>query len=150
MKRLKMCFVLSFLLSLISSNVMAADFDWFRDLNTRARANIQEFRARIGARFKIGNVEIDAVLENYEDPADAYIALRLGEMSGYPIARVTEQYRSHKGKGWGVIAKNLGIKPGSDEFHALKKGYDLYDNQGHGKHGAEGKNKGKSKGKKKK
>ena len=33
-----------------------------------------------------------------------------------------DEYRNNKGQGWGVIAKNLGIKPGSDEFHALKAG----------------------------
>jgi hypothetical protein len=35
---------------------------------------------------------------------------------------VVREYKAHKGQGWGVIAKNLGIKPGSKEFHALKKG----------------------------
>jgi hypothetical protein len=31
-------------------------------------------------------------------------------------------YQASKGKGWGVIAKELGIKPGSPAFHALKEG----------------------------
>ena len=37
-----------------------------------------------------------------------------------------KRYKSDKGKGWGVLAKSLGIKPGSQEFHALKSGDDLY------------------------
>ena len=44
-------------------------------------------------------------------------------------------------KGWGVIAKNLGIKPGSEEFHALKTGR-LYSRSG----GASSKKKHKGKG----
>jgi hypothetical protein len=65
------------------------------------------------------------VLSNVETPADAYMVLRLGEMSGQPTDRVTERYRSSKGQGWGNLAKSLGIKPGSKEFHALKRGHDL-------------------------
>jgi hypothetical protein len=51
---------------------------------------------------------------------------------------VLKEYKTSKGKGWGVIAKSLGIKPGSAEFQALKNGQDLFNG-----------NKGKEKGKKK-
>jgi len=34
-------------------------------------------------------------------------------------------YQGRKGNGWGVLAKQLGIKPGSDAFKALKAGHDL-------------------------
>jgi len=49
------------------------------------------------------------------------MVLRLAETSGRPANFVITQYRSDKGKGWGALAKSLGIKPGSSEFHALKK-----------------------------
>jgi hypothetical protein len=55
------------------------------------------------------------------------MVFRLGEMSRQPAERVMDEYKSGKGKGWGVIAKSLGIKPGSKEFHALKRGQDFYD-----------------------
>ena len=35
---------------------------------------------------------------------------------------IVETYQTNRTKGWGVIAKELGIKPGSAEFHALKSG----------------------------
>jgi len=79
------------------------------------------------------------VLGNVSSPADAYIVFRLGEMSGYPTDRVMREYQSGKGKGWGVTAKSLGIKPGSKEFHALKRGHDLYNGQGSGKSKKKGK-----------
>jgi hypothetical protein len=71
------------------------------------------------------------------------MVLRLGEMSSRPTEYVINEYRSGKGKGWGALAKSLGIKPGSKEFHALKGGDDLYG----GDYKNRGKNKGKAKGK---
>jgi len=54
-----------------------------------------------------------------------------------------QKYKSDKGQGWGALAKSLGIKPGSREFHALKRGHDLYDEKPGYK--SKGKGKGKSK-----
>jgi len=33
---------------------------------------------------------------------------------------VIDSYRKNKSKGWGALARDLGIKPGSKEFKALK------------------------------
>ncbi len=111
-----------------STAALAGDFDWLKDLNIKAEADPSGFRAQLAARFKIGNTEINTVISNVEKPADAYMVLRLGEMSHQPTDHVITQYRSGKGRGWGVLAKNLGIKPGSREFHALKRGHDLNGN----------------------
>jgi hypothetical protein len=63
-------------------------------------------------------------------------------MSRQPTDYVIEKYKSDKGKGWGALANSLGIKPGSKDFHALKRGQDLYYNNDRGK-GKEAKGKGK-------
>jgi hypothetical protein len=126
------------MLLLVSSAAMAADFDWVKDFNLRVQADPSGFRARMAARFQIGDAQITAVLGNVSTAADAYIVLRLGEISRLPTDRVLREYRTSKGKGWGVIAKSLGIKPGSEEFHALKRGQDFYN-------GDDGKAKGKKK-----
>lgn len=144
MKLQKMLFMISVALLLVpSAAAVARDFDWTRDFNIRAEADPSGFRARLAARFRIGDAQINVVLSNVERPADAYLVLRLGEMSTKPTDYVIEKYRSGKGKGWGVLAKSLGIKPGSKEFHALKRGSDLYDDNDREK----GKGKGKGKGK---
>lgn len=122
-----------FLLASSASVVAAAEFNWMPNFNIQAQADPSGFRARIATRFNIGDVQITTVLSNFPKPADAYVALRLGEMSGKPIDYVTEQYKKGKGRGWGALAKSLGIKPGSPEFHALKRGDDLYDQKGKGK-----------------
>ena len=146
MKLLKIMLTVSMLFLVFSSVAGAGDFDWMRDFNIRAEVDPSGFRARLAARFQVGDAQIRAVLSNVEKPADAYMALRLGEMSGRPTAQVVEQYRAHKGKGWGALAKSLGIKPGSKEFHALKRGQDLYDDNHRGKK-HRGKDRSKKKGK---
>ena len=143
--RLHKLLLLSFTTILLSMSSIsaAADFDWIKDLNIQAQADPSGFRARLGARFRIGDAEISAVLGNVAYPGDAYMVLRLGEMSRRPIDYVLQQYSSGKGKGWGALAKSLGIKPGSPEFHALKNGHDLYDDKGKGGGDQKGKGKGK-------
>ena len=138
----------------IFSVAVAGDFGWRGDLSNKAQADPSKFRARLAVRFNVGDAEIEAVLSNVEKPADAYIVLRLGEMSRHQTDYVIAKYRSNKGKGWGVLAKSLGIKPGSREFHALKSGHDLYDARGNdtvkGKAKPHSKSKGEGKGKGKK
>jgi len=141
MKKIKVFFVVSMALLLFSSTVVAGDFDWIRDFNIQAEADPSGFRARLATRFKIGDAQIKIVLNNIEEPADAYMVLRLGEMSNQPTESVIEEYKSGKGKGWGALAKSLGIKPGSKEFHALKRGHDLYDQKPNGKRKGKGKGK---------
>lgn len=141
MKRLRTLTALLLVL-LASLPAVAGDFDWMRDFNIRADADPSGFRAQLAARFKVGDAQITAVIGNVARPADVYMVFRLGEMSARPPEFVIEQYKSGKGKGWGVIAKSLGIKPGSKEFHALKNGHDLFASD------YKGKDKGKGKGKK--
>jgi hypothetical protein len=134
--KLRKTVLLVLVISLFASSVSvvaAGDFDWMPNFNIQAQADPSGFRARIATRFNIGDAQITTVLSNLPNPADAYVVLRLGEMSGKPIDYVTEQYKEGKGRGWGALAKSLGIKPGSPEFHALKRGDDLYGLKGKGK-----------------
>jgi hypothetical protein len=130
MKTKKITLSLLFLLAIIlsASVVTAGDFDWIKDFNIRAEADRNGFRARLATRFHIGDAEVNVVLGNVGSPADAYMVLRLGEMSSKPVGYVLNKYKTEKNKGWGALAHSLGIKPGSKEFHALKKGSDIYEN----------------------
>jgi hypothetical protein len=126
MKLFKILIAFSIVFMMVASVSIAGDFDWMKDFSIKAEADSSGFKARLSTRFKIGNTEINAILSNVDNSADAYMVLRLGEMSGQPAEEVIKRYKSGKGKGWGVLAKSLGIKPGSQEFHALKNGDDLY------------------------
>src|SRR5512142_39117 len=102
MKAFKMMFTGLMVFLLATSSAFAGDFDWLQKLNIRAEADPSGFRAELATRFKIGNMA---------KPADAYMVLRLAEMSHQPTNRVIAQYQSGRGQGWGVLAKSLGIKP---------------------------------------
>jgi len=145
MKLQKISLIVSVVLLFVSSAAItgAGDFDWLKDLNIRAEADSSGFRAQLATRFKIGDTQVGFVLGNVDRPADAYMVLRLGEMSSKPTDYVIKKYKAGKGKGWGALAQSLGIKPGSREFHALKQGSDFYDDKDKNKHKDKGNNKGK-------
>ena len=111
---------------LLTTPVLAGEFDWLDSLNVKAKADSSGFRMQLSTRFKIGSTDVKAVIGNVDSPSDAYMVLRLGELSHKPIQEVLHVYSRNKNRGWGLMAKQLGIKPGSREFHALKKGHDLY------------------------
>ena len=136
MKSVSFILLVAFFLLSSATLVAAADFDWTKNLNVRAEADRSGFRAQLATRFNIGGTQVDAVLSNVERAADAYMVLRLGEMSSKPTDYVMQQYRAKKHKGWGALAMSLGVKPGSGEFKALKQGSDFDD--------AKSKNRGKT------
>lgn len=143
MKTLLTITMILFLSISTSAQVKAGDFDWLDNLSIQATADPSGFRVKLRTRFQIGDAQIQTVIGQVSSHADAYMVLRLGELSHRPINDVLGVYRSGQHKGWGKMAKDLGIKPGSKEFHALKQGHDLDYTGGH-------KSKGKGKGKKKK
>lgn len=120
---LRQYFLYPFFIShLFVLNLYAGDYDWLENLSIEARADSSGFKTRLATRFDLGDVKVKAVLSNVDNQADAYMVMRLGEMSGHSTDRVIRQYKADKKKGWGAMAKNLGIKPGSREFQRLKQG----------------------------
>ena len=119
----KYLFALLLLTLFCGQAVAAGNLDSFlSNLNVQARADQNGFSARIGAQFSIPLPKVQAVLQIVHEPADAFMVFQLGQMTGRPPESVIKVYQAHQGQGWGVIAKNLGIKPGSKQFHALKRG----------------------------
>lgn len=55
-------------------------------------------------------------------PGDVYYACALARLVGRPCREVVDIWERDHGQGWGAVAKRLGIKPGSAEFHRLKRG----------------------------
>ncbi len=66
-------------------------------------------------------------------PGDVYFACALAKLAGRPCRYVVDLWERDHGQGWGAMAKRLGIKPGSAEFHRLKRGmvptYDRWGRQ---------------------
>ena len=105
------------------------------NVQTRGR-NLSEFISNLSLSYNIPGKEIEDLLYRVKmTPADVYMTVGLAGIINKPLDVVVGEYKANKGKGWGVIAKRLGIKPGSKEFHALKKGgaVQLAKAQGKGK-----------------
>jgi len=128
---------------MFSPVLASSDLDSFvSSLNVQAEADLGAFKLRLSAQFGVPAPKVDAIMASVKTPGDAYMCLRVGQVVSQPVEVVIKEYKAHKGQGWGVIAKNLGIKPGSKEFHALKKG------ELNGGEVSAGKGKAKGKGKK--
>lgn len=56
-------------------------------------------------------------------PGDVYYACSIAQVLGRPCRYVVDQWDRDHGQGWGTLAQRLGIKPGSAEFHRLKRGF---------------------------
>jgi len=144
MKILSFIFAVCLSLFLFSPAIALSDElgDFVRNLNVQAQADLGAFKVRLSTQFGIPVPRVETIIASVATPGDAYMCLRVGEVASQPVDVVVKEYKANKGKGWGVIAKNLGIKPGSKEFHALKKG-EL--GPGGGEDSAKGKGKGKGK-----
>ncbi len=143
MKKIFSFLCIIFLSLFLSSPVLASsDLDGFiKSLNVEAKADLGAFKVRLSTQFGVPVPKVEAIMASVGTPGDAYMCFRVGQVASQPVEVVMKEYQAHKEKGWGVIAKNLGIKPGSKEFHALKKG------ELNGDDASAGKGKGKGKGK---
>ncbi|MCY7355556.1 MAG: hypothetical protein LH470_10885 [Lysobacter sp.] len=65
----------------------------------------------------------DLVVRQRWAPGDVYYACSIAQQIGRPCRYVVDEWNRDHGQGWGVMAQRLGIKPGSAEFHRLKKGF---------------------------
>ena len=65
----------------------------------------------------------DLVVNRRWAPGDVYYACALAQIIGRPCRYVVDEWGRDHGQGWGEVAKRLGIEPGSDAFHRLKRGF---------------------------
>jgi hypothetical protein len=135
------------LLCTAASVFAAGGLDTFlSNLNIQARADMNGFAASLSTQFGIPGAQVSAVIGTVKEPADAFMVYQLGQMTRQPPDTVLRVYEGNRGKGWGVIAKEMGIKPGSREFHALKRGDFALTGTPAGSGQGPGKGKGKGKG----
>lgn len=108
--------------------------------------DINKFQNNVVSTFKIPAEQVSNALKELP-PGDVFMAAQVANAVKKPFVQVVDTYKKDKSKGWGAIAKDLGIKPGSAEFHQMKK--DMKDkNKGSGGKGnsdSKGKGNGKNK-----
>ena len=142
----KFCLTVSLAVVILSSAAVAhADLDGFlRNVNVQAQSDMKNFSVRLSAQFGVPVPQVDIIVKSVAAPADAFMVLQLGHMANKRPEEVLQTYKRSHGKGWGALAKELGIKPGSPEFHALKRGDFSFN--GAPDEGGHGKGKGKGRG----
>ncbi|MDA8428133.1 MAG: hypothetical protein M0T70_02650 [Geobacteraceae bacterium] len=120
---------------------------FLKSLNIQAQADMNGFSAKLSAQFGVPELQVRTVISTVREPSDAFMCLQLGQWTQKPTEQVVTVYKANQGRGWGVIAKSMGIKPGSAEFHALKSGNLTFNGQPAGEQGGKpGKGKGRGKG----
>jgi hypothetical protein len=98
------------------------------DINLRTHGKtLDDFIANISATYNVPRVRIETLI-NIEKltPGDIYMAAGVAKIMKCPFDKVIDEYKNNNGKGWGVVAHSLGVKPGSKEFHEIKKGGHKY------------------------
>lgn len=111
------------------------------DINNSAILDLSSFKTDLLNKFKtVGMDQLNKIISKVSAPAEALMVLEIQQITKKPLDTVLTSYDKNKSKGWGAIAKDLGIKPGSAEFHQLKAnmskdkpGNGNKDNQGNGK-----------------
>lgn len=161
------CFVLPVLLGFAGS-VLADDYAfgfnprtgdaWFDarlgDINVMASGSLHGFIDEVVVSTRAPRHWVETlVVERRYAPGDVYMLAECAYRSGLGYDEALRIYEQHHGEGWGAMAKRMGIKPGSAEFHAMKQGSGRVAGSGPGrgaspgKSAAGGKSQGKAKGK---
>ena len=128
MKRLIQAFLAISLLLPVAAFASSLEV-FLSNVNVQARADLPGFSIGLSTQFGVPVTQVQAVIRSVPEPADAFMILQLGQMSGKKPDTVLAVYGPNRKKGWGAIAKDRGIKPGSAEFHALKSGNLHYTGQ---------------------
>ncbi|MBL4862869.1 MAG: hypothetical protein JKY09_07635 [Crocinitomicaceae bacterium] len=87
--------------------------------NQEAEKDMVSFKKNLTLAYKISAPKIESLLKIMK-PAEVLLTAKISSIAKKPIDTVVNSYKKNKGKGWGAVAKEMGIKPGSAEFHALK------------------------------
>ena len=92
------------------------------NLNVEAGVYVDAFVSELSISYIIPKVQIEDLVYKMRMPfGDVFFSVWLASTTKKPLSVVVKEYEVNKDKGWGVTAKNLGIKPGSEAFHSLKK-----------------------------
>lgn len=96
---------------------------WLGDMNRYGARYPEPFVDEIVRYHGAPRELVEDLLARQWLPGDIYFACGLASLIGRPCRYVADLYEADREQGWGVIASRLGIKPGSPEFHRLKKGF---------------------------
>jgi hypothetical protein len=126
---MKIIRVVVFMLSIISFyplraqyNTGDADLDkTLLSLDLEASISDGAFKTNVSRIYNLSSSNIQyLIVEIGMTAGDIYLTLEIAKITKKSVNQVVEAYQNNREKGWGTIAKELGIVPGSDEFNQLK------------------------------
>ncbi len=90
-------------------------------INKEAKADPDGFLKQLSQKHNIPEEEIRRAKEQHGlEAGDIYMATALARRTRRPVGDIAAEYKQNQGRGWGVMAQRMGIKPGSPEFKELK------------------------------
>ncbi len=90
-------------------------------IDERAKADPDGFFLRLSQKHDFPEGEIRRAKEQYDlSYGDLFMATGLALKINRPVGDVAAEYKQNQGRGWGVLAMSMGIKPGSPAFKELK------------------------------
>lgn len=96
------------------------------DVNVFARGNLDGYVDEVVVSTGAPRDYVqEMVVDRGWAPGDVYYACLIARQLGRPCAYVVDAYEREmrgRGRGWGALAQDHGIRPGSEAFHALKSG----------------------------
>jgi hypothetical protein len=94
-----------------------------QNLNASAISDPDAYYRQLSVRQGISEHDLRLAKDRYDlGYSDLYMASALARAKNRSFLGVAEDFHENHGKGWGVMAREMGIRPGSDEFHAMKRG----------------------------
>lgn len=119
---LSLLFSISLSFGQISFNTGNGDLDAdLTVINERGSSDFKSFKRELSIDFGVPEVKLDHMRVSLGlEPGEIYLALEIARNSPSSVDDVLRIYKNNKSKGWGYIAKEAGIKPGSAAFHQLK------------------------------
>lgn len=92
---------------------------WLTAIVKNAKVNFSGFRHNVIANYGVTNNRYD-YLETFMTVGDIYMAVEITKVSKKSLDDVIASFKANKAKGWGAIAKDFGVTPGSSSFESLK------------------------------
>lgn len=86
---------------------------------SKAKVNFNDFRHYVISNYGVTNNRYD-YLESIMTVGDIYLAVEIEKITKKSLTDITTAFKRDKAKGWGDIAKQFGVTPGSPAFETLK------------------------------
>lgn len=119
---ISMLLIISFYPLHAQYNTGDSDLDQtLQTLDLDASISFGAFRTNISQRYHVSESNIQYLtVEMGMTAGDIYLTMEMVKITQKSLNDVLKAYQDNRRNGWGAIALQLGVLPGSDKFSALK------------------------------